>query len=132
MIRFDNVSKVYPGSLSALQKVNFHLEKGEMAFLTGPSGAGKSTLLKLISMLERPSAGDVILNGRNVSQVKKADIPFLRRDIGIIFQDHRLLVERTVFDNVALPLIPKSLLMPCLVAKSKSNVTNIFYPNTHR
>ena len=86
MIRFDNVSKVYPGSLCALQKVNFHLEKGEMAFLTGPSGAGKSTLLKLISMLERPSAGDVTLNGRNVSKINKAEIPFLRRDIGIVFQ----------------------------------------------
>ena len=107
MIRFDNVSKVYPGSLCALQKVNFHLEKGEMSFLTGPSGAGKSTLLKLISMLERPSAGDVILNGRNVSKINKADIPFLRRDIGIVFQDHRLLVDRTIFDNVALPLIIK-------------------------
>lgn len=107
MIRFDNVSKIYPGSLSALQKVNFHLEKGEMAFLTGPSGAGKSTLLKLISMLERPSAGDVFFNGRNVSKISKTDIPFLRRDIGIIFQDHRLLVERTIFDNVALPLIIK-------------------------
>ena len=105
MIRFDNVSKVYPGSLSALQKVNFHLEKGEMAFLTGHSGAGKSTLLKLISMLERPTAGDIFLQGRNVSKVNKRDIPFLRRDIGIIFQDHRLLVDRTVFDNVALPLI---------------------------
>jgi len=85
MIRFDNVSKIYPGSLSALQKVNFHLEKGEMAFLTGPSGAGKSTLLKLISMLERPSAGDVFFNGQNVSKISKTDIPFLRRDIGIIF-----------------------------------------------
>lgn len=105
MIKFENVSKVYPGSLSALQKVNFHLEKGEMAFLTGPSGAGKSTLLKLISMIERPSAGKIMLNGRDVSNVNKSRIPFLRRDIGIIFQDHHLLLERTVYDNVALPLI---------------------------
>lgn len=105
MIRFTNVSKVYPGSLSALQKVNFHLEKGEMAFLTGPSGAGKSTLLKLISMIERPTAGKIIFNGRDVSHVDKTRIPYLRRDIGMIFQDHHLLLERTVFDNVALPLI---------------------------
>ncbi|MFT5878947.1 MAG: cell division transport system ATP-binding protein [Moritella sp.] len=105
MIRFEDVSKVYPGSLSALQKVNFHLEKGEMAFLTGHSGAGKSTLLRLISMLERPTTGNIFLDGRNVSRVNKKEIPFLRRNIGIIFQDHRLLVDRTVFDNVALPLV---------------------------
>ncbi len=105
MIRFEDVSKVYPGSLSALQKVNFHLEKGEMAFLTGHSGAGKSTLLRLISMLERPTTGNIFLDGRNVSKVNKKEIPFLRRNIGIIFQDHRLLVDRTVFDNVALPLV---------------------------
>lgn len=105
MIRFEDVSKVYPGSLSALQKVNFHLEKGEMAFLTGHSGAGKSTLLRLISMLERPTTGNIFLDGRNVSRVNKKEIPFLRRNIGIIFQDHRLLVDRTIFDNVALPLV---------------------------
>lgn len=105
MIQFENVSKVYPGSLSALQKVNFHLEKGEMAFLTGPSGAGKSTLLKLISMIERPTAGKIIFNGRDVSQVNKDRIPYLRRNIGVIFQDHHLLLDRTVFDNVALPLL---------------------------
>ncbi len=105
MIRFEDVSKVYPGSLSALQRVNFHLEKGEMAFLTGHSGAGKSTLLKLIAMLERPTTGRIFLNGQNVTNVGKKEIPFLRRNIGIIFQDHRLLMDRTVFDNVALPLI---------------------------
>jgi cell division transport system ATP-binding protein len=105
MIRFTNVSKRYPGGHEALTDVSFHLAPGEMAFLTGHSGAGKSTLLKLIALIERPSGGQVIVNGQNLAKVSRRKIPYHRRDIGIIFQDHRLLFDRTVFDNVALPLV---------------------------
>ncbi len=105
MIRFDKVSKVYSGGHQALQKVSFHLRKGEMAFLTGHSGAGKSTLLKLISVMERPTDGRVFFHGDDVSHIQRSQIPYVRRQIGMIFQDHRLLMDRTVFDNVALPLV---------------------------
>ncbi|MEW6648235.1 MAG: cell division ATP-binding protein FtsE [Pseudomonadota bacterium] len=105
MIRFSNVSKRYPGGYEALSDVSLHLAPGEMAFLTGHSGAGKSTLLKLIALIERPTNGQVIINGQNFAKVGRRRIPYVRRDIGIIFQDHRLLFDRTVFDNVALPLI---------------------------
>jgi len=105
MLRFEQVSKSYPGGFTALDRVNFHLAKGEMAFLTGHSGAGKSTLLRLISLIERPSAGRVVINGVDLSAVKAGQIPYVRRDIGMIFQDHRLLANHTVFDNVALPLV---------------------------
>ena len=105
MIRFTNVSKRYPGGHEALTDVSFHLAPGEMAFLTGHSGAGKSTLLKLIALIERPSGGQVIVNGQNLAKVSRRKIPYHRRDIGVIFQDHRLLFDRTVFDNVALPLV---------------------------
>ena len=105
MIRFENVSKTYPGGHRALEKVSFELADGELAFLTGHSGAGKSTLLKLISVMERPSAGHVFINGVNLNVVKNRQIPYVRRDIGIIFQNHRLLDRYNVFDNVALPLV---------------------------
>jgi len=105
MIQFDGVSKRYPGGFEALNDLSFHLERGEMAFLTGPSGAGKSTLLKLIPLLERPSRGQIMIAGINLSRLGKGRIPYLRRRVGIIFQDHRLLHDRTVFDNVALPLV---------------------------
>lgn len=105
MIRFEQVSKLYPGGHQALQKVSFHLQKGEMAFLSGHSGAGKSTLLKLITMMERPSDGRIGFNGYDVTRLARKDVPFIRRQIGMIFQDHRLLMDRTVFDNVALPLV---------------------------
>ena len=105
MIRFEQVSKTYPGGFRALEKVSFHLEKGEMAFLTGHSGAGKSTLLKLISMIERPSIGNVFINDKNLNLITPHQVPYARRDIGMIFQNHRLLQEHTVFDNVALPLV---------------------------
>ncbi|MCW9088719.1 MAG: cell division ATP-binding protein FtsE [Gammaproteobacteria bacterium] len=105
MIRFNHVSKRYPGGYEALHDVSYHLAAGEMAFLTGHSGAGKSTLLKLIALIERPSGGQVIVNGQNLSKLGRRKIPFHRRNIGVIFQDHRLLFDRTVFDNVALPLI---------------------------
>lgn len=105
MILFEDVSKVYADEHVALDKVDFHLKKGEMAFLTGPSGAGKSTLLKLISLMDRPTAGRIVLNGNDISHLKGNDIPYLRRHIGMIFQDHRLLMNRTVLENVGLPLV---------------------------
>ena len=105
MIRFDNVAKRYPTGHEGLSGVDLHLEPGEMAFLTGHSGAGKSTLLKLIGLLERPTRGQVRVNDRNLGRLPQRQIPMHRREVGIIFQDHRLLHDRTVFDNVALPLI---------------------------
>ena len=104
MIKFNQVSKRYPGGFEALSQVNFSLEKGEMAFITGHSGAGKSTLLKLIAMLERPSSGQIIVNGVRLNQLNKNDISNYRSGLGITFQSPHLLTDRTVFDNVALPL----------------------------
>ena len=105
MIRFENVYKRYPNGRDALASVSFRLERGEMAFLTGPSGAGKSTLLKLIALIERPSRGTVLIGKRNTSKVPRRRIPEFRRRLGIVFQDHKLLNDRTVFDNIALPLV---------------------------
>ncbi|WP_449649271.1 cell division ATP-binding protein FtsE [Rahnella aceris] len=105
MIRFEQVSKAYLGGRQALQGVNFHIQQAEMAFLTGHSGAGKSTLLKLICGIERPSAGHILFGGHDISRLKSSEVPFLRRQIGMIFQDHHLLMDRTVYDNVAMPLI---------------------------
>jgi cell division transport system ATP-binding protein len=105
MLRFEHVYKRYPDAGEALVDVSFHLEKGEMAFLTGRSGAGKSTLLKLIAMMEKSSRGTVMLDGQNLSAISERRIPYLRRHLGLIFQDYKLLNDRTVFDNVALPLI---------------------------
>ncbi len=105
MIQFNEVSKRYPNGHEALRKVDFALGNGEMAFLTGHSGAGKSTLLKLICVMEKPTSGQVLIDGRNVGRISRRKIPYVRRNIGMIFQDHRLLFDRTVFDNVALPLI---------------------------
>lgn len=105
MIRFEHVAKRYPMGVQALSDVNFTLERGEMAFLTGHSGAGKSTLLRLIALLERPSRGQLLFDGRNIGRLSKRQIPRLRRQVGVIFQDHKLLTDRKVFDNVALPLL---------------------------
>lgn len=105
MLVFEQVSKSYPGGFVALDRVSFELGKGELAFLTGHSGAGKSTMLKLISLIERPSAGRVVINGVDLADVGRRQIPYVRRDIGMIFQDHRLLMNHSVFDNVALPLV---------------------------
>ncbi len=105
MIHFDNVSKRYPGGHTGLAGVSFRIEPGEMVFLTGHSGAGKSTLLKLIGLLERSSGGQVHVNDRNLTRLRNSQIPYHRREVGMIFQDHRLLNDRTVFDNVALPLV---------------------------
>ncbi len=109
MIRFENVGKRYPTGREALSGVSFRLEKGEMAFLTGPSGAGKSTLLKLIALIERPTRGTVLVDNQNTSRIPRRRIPHFRRRIGVVFQDHKLLNDRTVFDNVALPLMIASL-----------------------
>ena len=105
MIRFDQVNKTYPGGFLALKNVSFELGAGEMAFLTGHSGAGKSTMLKLISLMEKPSSGVIHINNQNLANVGYRQVPFMRRQIGMIFQNHNLLMDRTVFDNVALPLI---------------------------
>jgi cell division transport system ATP-binding protein len=104
MIRFEQVSKRYPGGIAALAELTFAVESGEMVILSGHSGAGKSTLLKLIPAIERPTQGAVVVNGQNVAALKRAAIPFLRRNIGMIFQDQKLLYDRSVFDNVMLPL----------------------------
>ena len=104
MIRFNQVNKRYPGGYQALKNVSFEVSKGEMVFITGHSGAGKSTLLKLIAAIERPNLGSVIVNNQNVGVLKERALPYLRRNLGIIFQDHKLLFDRNVFDNVMLPL----------------------------
>ncbi|MBI3546855.1 MAG: cell division ATP-binding protein FtsE [Gammaproteobacteria bacterium] len=105
MINFAHVAKRYPGGFDALRNINLNIDAGEMAFITGHSGAGKSTLLKLITAIERPSRGEATVNGKNLLRLPRRRIPYFRRDIGIIFQDHKLLFDRTVYDNVALPLI---------------------------
>jgi len=105
MIVFDRVAKRYPNGREALAGVSFRVDPGEMVFLTGKSGAGKSTVLKLIALLERPTRGTVLINGRNTSTLKARHIPAFRRHIGVVFQDHKLLADRPVYDNVALPLV---------------------------
>lgn len=105
MITFTEVTKRYPSGYEALKKVNFQIQRGEMVFLTGHSGAGKTTLLRLISLIERQTGGQIVVNGQTLSRISNAQIPYLRRNVGMIFQEHRLLFDRTVFDNVALPLV---------------------------
>ena len=104
MVSFSAVAKRYPGGEAALKDVSFVVQPGELVFITGRSGAGKSTLLKLIPAIERPSAGAVIVNGQNVSALKRSAIPYLRRNLGLVFQDQKLLYDRSVYDNVMLPL----------------------------
>jgi len=104
MIRFDRASKRYPNGREALSGATFEIRDGEMVFLTGRSGAGKSTVLKLIALLERPTRGLVMVNGCNTAALSSRRIPAFRRQLGVVFQDHRLLTERSIFDNVALPL----------------------------
>ena len=105
MIQFEQVHKRYPSGREALAGVSFKIDDGELAFLTGHSGAGKSSILKLIALIERPSRGQVIINNQNTSRIKPRGIPQFRRQIGVVFQDHKLLHDRPVSDNVALPLI---------------------------
>jgi cell division transport system ATP-binding protein len=104
MIELSEVTKRYPGGHEALSSLTLSIAEGELVFLTGHSGAGKSTLLKLIAAIERPTSGSVIVNGQNVGRMKRPALPFFRRNIGLIFQDHKLLYDRSVFDNVLLPL----------------------------
>jgi cell division transport system ATP-binding protein len=105
MIRFDNVSKRYASGHDALAELSFEIGAGEMAFVTGHSGAGKSTLLKLIGLAERPTRGQITVNHADLARVRRRGIAEVRRGIGMVFQDHRLLLDRSVFDNVALPLL---------------------------
>ncbi|HEX7814857.1 cell division ATP-binding protein FtsE [Dyella sp.] len=105
MIRFEQVSKRYEGGHEALSQLSFEVGNGEMAFVTGHSGAGKSTLLKLLGLIERPSHGVITMDGQSLAKIGRAGIPKLRRRIGMVFQDHRLLMDRTVFANVELPLV---------------------------
>lgn len=105
MLKFDNVTKRYPETGDVLRNVSFHLQRGEIAFLTGHSGAGKSTLLRLIATMERCSRGQILLDGQNLSYARENQLPYIRRKMGVIYQDYKLLQDRTVFDNVALPLV---------------------------
>lgn len=105
MIRFEDVSKAYFGGKPALQGLNFHLPVGSMTYLTGHSGAGKSTLLKLIMGMERANGGQIWFNGHNITRLSRYELPFLRRQIGMVHQDYRLLPEKTILENVSLPLI---------------------------
>ena len=105
MIRLENVTKRFPGGQEALSGLSLSVDKGEMVFVTGHSGAGKSTLLSLIALIERPSDGQVIVDGKNTARVRRRKIPAYRRQIGMVFQDHKLLYDRSVADNVALPLV---------------------------
>lgn len=104
MIQFNQVYKRYPGGHEALRDLSFEITEGEMVYLTGHSGAGKSTLLKLIAAIERPTSGSVLVKAQNIRSIKREAIPALRRNIGLIFQDHKLLFDRSAFDNVMLPL----------------------------
>jgi cell division transport system ATP-binding protein len=104
MIHFENVSKRFPGGHYGVSNISLNIESGALAFVTGHSGAGKTTLLRLIALLERPTRGQLLIDGRNIGRLPKKEIPAHRRKVGLIFQDHRLLNDRSVFENVALPL----------------------------
>ena len=105
MIKLNNISKRYPGGQEALSGLDLLISKGEMVFITGHSGAGKSTLLRLIALIDRPSDGQIIIDNQNIGRIRRRNISKYRRQIGIVFQDHKLLYDRTIHDNVALPLI---------------------------
>lgn len=109
ILEFHDVTKRYPTGQTALEGVSLNLAKGEMAFLTGHSGAGKSTLLKLLGLIERPTRGQVVVNGKNLGRIRRSGIPRYRQRLGLIFQEYNLLHDRSVFDNVALPLVIRGL-----------------------
>jgi cell division ATP-binding protein FtsE len=104
VINFSNVCKRYESGQQALLDLSFDIEQGEIVFLTGHSGAGKSTLMKLIMLMERATTGQVVIAGRNVNRLRSGQVPFHRRQIGVVFQNHQLLFDRSVFENIALPL----------------------------
>jgi len=104
VIRFDSVAKRYPPGIDALAEISFQVEPGELVIVSGHSGAGKSTLLKLIAAIETPTAGTVLVNGQNVGALRSSAIPYLRRNLGLVFQDQKLLFDRNAFENVMLPL----------------------------
>jgi cell division transport system ATP-binding protein len=105
MIEFQGVSKTYSRDAFALQNVSLNVNKGELVYLAGPSGAGKSTLLKMIAAIERPTSGRVIVNGQDIGKLKRSSVPFLRRNLGLIFQQQRLLNDRSILANAMLPLL---------------------------
>lgn len=105
MIQLSNVSKRYPGGYDALREVSFSVAEGEMLFLTGHSGAGKSTLLRLLTLIESPTRGQILVQKKNLERLPRRHVPYYRRELGVVFQDNKLLTDRTVFDNVALPLV---------------------------
>jgi cell division transport system ATP-binding protein len=105
MIEFQQVSKQYSSDAVALRDISLTVAKGELVYLAGPSGAGKSTLLKMIAAMERPTSGKVIVNGQDIGRIKTAGVPFLRRNLGLIFQEQRLLNDRSVLANVMMPLL---------------------------
>lgn len=125
MINFRNVSKRYPDGYVALNNIDLKVESGEMVFLTGHSGAGKSTLLKLIAAIERPTSGTITISGQNIAQLKLGAIPYLRRKIGFIFQDHKLLFDRNVFDNVSLPLQISSFDSSTVVSRARAALDKV-------
>lgn len=104
MIRFEQVGKRYANGHVGLHELSFRVRRGEFLFVTGHSGAGKSTLLRLLLAMERPTTGKLLLAGQDLATISNAQIPFLRRQIGVVFQNHQLLFDRTVFNNIALPL----------------------------
>ena len=122
MISFSEVGKRYEGGNEALAGVSFEIARGEMVFLTGPSGAGKSTLLKLVALVERASRGQVVVNGQNLAGIRRRQLPYYRRQIGMVFQDHRLLNDRTVFDNVALPLVIAGIETPEIAKRVRASL----------
>lgn len=107
MIQFSHVYKTYPGPIHALKNIELNIEKGEFVFLTGPSGAGKTTLFKMLSAFDRATSGIVKVAGYDLGEITSADVPFFRRKIGVVFQDFKLLKDRTIFENVALPLLAR-------------------------
>jgi cell division transport system ATP-binding protein len=125
VIRVESVSKRYPEGHDALMGVSFVVEAGEMLFVTGHSGAGKTTLLKLIAAIERPSHGIIEVDGRNLARIRRRDVPRLRRSIGMVFQDHRLLMTRSAADNVALPLVIAGLPRETRAARVRSALEKV-------
>ncbi|MDT0634266.1 cell division ATP-binding protein FtsE [Spectribacter hydrogenoxidans] len=125
MVEFHQVAKRYPGGQIALEGVDLTLGRQEMAFLTGHSGAGKSTLLKLIGLIERPTHGQVIVNGKNLARIGRAGVPRYRQRVGLIFQDYNLLFDRTVFDNVALPLVIRGMRHADIVRRTRAALDTV-------